>query len=291
MTYELVIGDRMYSSWSLRSWLLFEQFEIPVKTTMVHMKTETFGKVLAEFPPARLVPAIRVEGRTVWDTIAIAETLAERHLDLGLWPGDPSDRAQARALVAEMHSGFPALRGVCPMNLRTAFAGVGISTDVLNDLDRIATLWALPGQRSEGSWLYGSYTIADAFFAPVAARIAGYELPVPKAARAYVDTHLSHGPFRRWRAMAFAADRPLETYEDNGLERRPWPGPNLIEAEAVDTETAENTLCPFSGKPVAADSLARIDGRIIGFCNQFCRDKAVADPAAWPKVEALLKEV
>ncbi|MEO0913747.1 MAG: glutathione S-transferase, partial [Pseudomonadota bacterium] len=119
MAYELVIGERMYSSWSLRAWLIFEQFGLPVSTKVAPMQTPEFHEILADFAPARLVPTMRSAGRVVWDTLAIAETLAEAHP--GLWPEDAADRALARSLVAEMHSGFPALRSTCAMNLRTRF--------------------------------------------------------------------------------------------------------------------------------------------------------------------------
>ncbi len=285
MAYEIVIGDRMYSSWSLRGWLMFTAFNIPVSTRLAPMLTPEFQSTLEEFPPARLVPAVRAGGQIVWDTMAIAETLAEKHP--GLWPEDPADRAMARSLAAEMHSGFPALRSVCPMNLRCQFETPKLGDDVKADLSRLEELWALPGARGTAPWLFGAYSLADAFFAPVAARIAGYDLPMSRDAKAYVASHLAHGPFRRWRAMAFVSDRPMDRYEDNGLARNTWPGPVPVTAEAISSGTPLNATCPYSGKPPREDSLARIDGKIIGFCNQFCRDKSVADPDAWPELKEL----
>lgn len=287
MTTELVIGDRMYSSWSLRAWLLFDMFEIPVKTHLAPMLTEEFHATLARFAPARLVPVIRYKGHVVSDTLAIAETLAEDFRQL--WPSDPARKALARSLAAEMHSGFPDLRNACPMNLRTAFEFEEVSTGVASDLARLEELWARARAAApDGPWLLGPYSIADAMFAPVAARIAGYGLPVSEDANAYVNAHIASGSFRRWRAMAFASDQKLARYEENGLQRKPWPGPAVIEAEAITDGNAENDLCPFSGTKVQPDSLARISGKIIGFCNMFCRDKAVADPAAWPKLAPML---
>ncbi len=284
MTYELAIGDRMYSSWSLRGWLLFAAFDLHVNVSHAYMKTPEFGRMLEGFPPARLVPAARLDGDVVWESLAIAETLAERNPQTGHWPKQVSDRAMARAMVAEMHSGFAALRNACPMDLRAAYQGFVVSDAVQADLDRLETLWALPG--AEG-WLFGDYCIADAFFAPVAARIAAFGLPVSATAQAYVDRHLAFQPFRQWRAMAFAAFRAQPQYE-NDLGKAPWPGPKPRPAEATSGVTPINADCPYSGKPVADNSLAIIDGVVVGFCNQFCRDKSVADADAWPKLKALL---
>ena len=128
MTYILAIGDRCHSSWSLRAWLSFARFGIPVDVRSAVLYTPDLPALLAEeFGAARTVPALHVvdgdDDFTLWDTIAIGETLAERHPDRGLWPADPAARGLARSLAAEMHSSFAALRGACPMNLRRAYAG------------------------------------------------------------------------------------------------------------------------------------------------------------------------
>ena len=118
MTYDLFIGDRSFSSWSLRGWLMFEKFDIPFNTHMVGLYDGTMAQDLAALHPARLVPAMRdSEGVIVFDTLAMAETLAERHPEKGFWPTEPSARALARSVTAEMHSGFGTLRGECPMQL------------------------------------------------------------------------------------------------------------------------------------------------------------------------------
>ncbi|WP_118133350.1 glutathione S-transferase [Oceanicella sp. SM1341] len=290
MDYTLAIGDRTYSSWSLRGWLLFARFGLPVRVVSARLYTEGFGRMLEGFAPARQVPAMSGPEGVVWDSLAMAETLAEAFPGAGHWPADRGARALARALVAEMHSGFTALRGACPMNLSTSFAGFVPSEAVLADIARLERLWALamaaPG-RTEGPWLFGAYSVADAFYAPVATRIATYGLPVGPEAAAYVASHLADGAFRRWRAMGRAENHVQEAYA-TGLPERPWPGPAPLAAEALAEGTPENAACPFSGKPVAADALARIDGHVIGFCNPFCRDKTVADPEAWPEVMRLL---
>ncbi|KAJ55071.1 glutathione S-transferase [Actibacterium mucosum KCTC 23349] len=282
MTYDLFIGDRTFSSWSLRGWLLFEKFDIPFKTTMVGLYSGTMAQDLAPYAPARLVPTIQTpQGDPLQDTLAIAETLAEHHPEAGIWPADPSARVLARWVAAEMHSGFGALRSECPMNLGTGYNDFAVSDGVKADLERIETLWATARAKFGGTspWLFGKYSAADAFYAPVAARIAGYGLPVSDAAQAYVAAHLSDPAFRRWRAMGLTKSYDFEPYPMDA-EKAPWPGPAPLPAQAVDSgKNAENTLCPYSKKEMT--HFLQVDGRVFGFCNAFCRDKTVNDPLAW----------
>ena len=225
MSYTLGIGDRSYSSWSLRGWLAFAAFGIPVAVRCARLYTDELPRLLADFAPARTVPALRLpEGGVVWDSLAIVETLAERHPEAGHWPTDPALRAQARSLAAEMHSGFQALRQNCPMNLRASYADYNPPDDVRADLARIAALWAAAQDRSGGPWLCGAYSAADAFFAPVASRIATYGLPVPAPAQAYVAAHLAHPAFRAWRAEGLAEGPDQPFYARPQLTPRAWPG-------------------------------------------------------------------
>lgn len=287
MTYELAIGDRAYSSWSLRGWLLFDAFGIPVRVRRAQMYGPEFPALLADFPPARTVPVMRTPDRAVVpDTLAIAEELASRHPDAGIWPTGPGARAVARVLAAEMHAGFRALRGHCPMNLRVSHSDCAPTEAVLADLARLDALWdwARTTTDSKGPWLCGDYSAADAFFAPVAARVAGYGLPVSDAAAAYVAAHLAHPSFRRWRAMALV-DGPDQPAYARDWPTRPWPGPELLPARAVDGQACENSACPYSGLPVT--HALEFHGRRFGFCNAFCRDKTVADPEAWPAFMAI----
>lgn len=286
MTYTLAIGDRMYSSWSLRGWMLFAPFDVHVNVRLAFMGTPDFRTLLADFAPAQLVPAMKNGDIVAWDSLAIAETLAEAHPDIRYWPEDTCERAMARSLVAEMHSGLNALRSDCPMNLRQGYSGFEPSDDVLRDIARLELLWGMTPDT--GPWLFGDFTIADAFFAPVAARIAAYDLPVNASASAYVAQHLVHPNFRQWRAMAFANDMKKAHYEFD-LPATNWPGPTPIPAHAVEGGKAVNELCPYSGKPIVPDSLAEFDGVVVGFCNQFCRDKSVADAEAWPALVELLR--
>jgi glutathione S-transferase len=288
MTYHLYLGDRSYSSWSLRGWLVFEKFNIPVRSHFVDFsQADSVAAQLAEIAPARTVPALKLEsGIVVSESLAIAEELASRHPEAGLWPADPDARALARNLASEMHAGFGALREVCPMNLRLAYRDVPVPKEVERDLRRLEVIWSQARQASnpQGPWLAGDYSIADAFYAPVAARIAGYGLSVNADAQAYVDAHLQDPAFRRWRAMGFASGAVLEWYK-RPYTLSDWPGPTPLAAKPVQQGTPENTACPYSQKPVT--HLANVEGRIFGFCNAFCRDKTVADPEAWPKFTAI----
>jgi glutathione S-transferase len=290
LTYDLAIGDRAYSSWSLRGWLLFDAFGLPVRVQHARLYTDDLPRLLEGFFPARTVPVMRTaEGTVVAESLAIAEELASRHPEAGLWPKDPAARAVARMLAAEMHAGFTALRSHCPMNLRISYTGCDPTDAVLADLARLETIWSWARRETgaQGPWLCGAYSAADAFFAPVAGRIAGYNLPVGAEAAACVAAHLAHPSFRRWRAMGFADGADQEFYRRD-YPRRPWPGPAPLAARAVDSGPAVNALCPYSGKPVT--HFLETGGRIYGFCNAFCRDKTVADPEAWPKFVALLSE-
>ena len=287
MTYDLVIGDRGYSSWSLRGWLLFDAFGIAVKTHSARLYTDELATLLRDYFPGRTAPTMRTpDGVVVPETIAIAEELASRHPEAGLWPADPKARAVARVLAAEMHAGFFALRNHCPMNLRVSYTTCEPPEAVLADLKRLETIWAWARKMTGGPWLAGAYSAADAFYAPVAARIATYNLPVSAAAMRYVQAHLAHPSFRQWRAMGLVDGADQDFYRRN-WPQRPWPGPKPLAARAVEGRGSVNAACPYSGKPVT--HVLEMNGTRYGFCNAFCRDKTVADPQAWPKFMALVQ--
>lgn len=226
MTYQLYIGDRTFSSWSLRGWLMLEKFGLDFETHLVGLYAGTYREELAHLAPARSVPALQTpEGHVLTDSLAMAETLVERHPALNLYPRDPAARALARSITAEMHSGFMALRDDCPNMITHVWEGFAPSDAVLADLARIEELWALARTRhGEGEpWLFGKYSIADAFYAPVALRITAYDLPISEAAQTYVDAHLQDPAFLAWRETS-----KEETYDPwpypMELNRRPWPG-------------------------------------------------------------------
>lgn len=287
MTYELILADRATSSWSLRGWLIAEVFGIPVHVRMVSFGDTASIPDQIHLPPAVTVPVlVSPEGTIIHDSLALTEELATRHPNARIWPEAPGMRALARTLAAEMHSGFAALRAECPMNLRVAYSEASVSDAVRADLRRIETIWNHALDAADGPWLCGDYSAADAFFAPVAGRIAGYGLAVGDRAHAYVAQHLAHPAFRRWRAMALVRGPDLPQYARD-YPRTDWPGPEQIPARAVDAGPAENAACPYSGKPVT--HFLETGGRVFGFCNAFCRDKTVVDPGAWPAFTTLLE--
>ncbi len=172
------------------------------------------------------------------------------------------------------------------MNLSTVWGGFEPGERVREDLQRIEILWRGARERfgEAGPWLFGRYSLADAFFAPVAARIAGYALPISADAARYVEQHLADPSFRRWRARGAARVYAKEPYTMD-LPRRAWPGPEPLPARIVEEGPATNATCPYSGKP--ASHFLEVGGAVYGFCNAFCRDKTLADPAAWPAFDAL----
>jgi len=242
MTYDLLIGQRGHSSWSLRGWLPFAVFGIDVSVHSTRIYSDTFAAEVAAFGGAGTVPVVKTpQGGLLTDSIAIAWHLAEAFPDKGLLPAAPKDRAEALSLIAEMHSGFTALRGTCPMNLYTGWANFETPPKVRADLDRIDSIWSRALDRSGGPFLYGDYTLVDAFYAPVATRIATYGLSVSNTAQTYVRTHLAQPDFRRWRAMALAEGPELPQY-DMPLERSPFPAVPALDARPLDAGSPVNDL-------------------------------------------------
>ena len=294
--YRLFIMDRAYSSWSLRGYLLLEAFGLPHQTVYADFRSGDWEAMLKRIAPARTVPALEIEegGETalLWDSLAIAEALAERHPDAGHWPEGAAARGAARSLAAEMHSGFMALRGACPMNLKAVYEGFEPTDAVLADVERLTSLWAWARERFGGSgpFLFGErFTAADAFFLPAASRLASFDLPRTAADDAYIDALHRLPAFRRWRAMGWANDHVIpEDVADLPVTGAYGPGAAPLPARAVENAAAINDVCPYSGDAVRPDSLAEIDGVVIGYCNPFCRDKSAADAEAWPETKALL---
>ena len=185
---QLYIGNKNYSSWSMRPWVLLRQFGIPFDEVMVRFDSFDAGSVfkttLAGLSPTGKVPLLVDEGLVVWDTLAIAEYLAERHPERALWPRDVRQRARARSLCAEMHAGFTGLRSRCPMNIEASLPEVGAQVlaehpAVRSDLDRLVAMWSDALASSGGPFLFGTFSTADAYFSPVVARLRTYALPVP----------------------------------------------------------------------------------------------------------------
>lgn len=287
MTDILYIGDYAYSSWSLRGWLLYHRFGIPCTVRRVDFHAKSVREQLDALSPARTVPtAALADGGLAWDSLALAEELASRWPDAGLWPIDPVLRATARSLAAEMHSGFGTLRAQCPMNTRTAYSDVPVPEPLQTDLTRIEEIWTYALEQSGGPWLCGAYSAADAFYAPVAARMAGYSLPVSDRAMDYVRRHLADPAFRRFRAMGLVTGETLPWYAQD-YPTKDWPGPSARPARTVGHGPSVNAACPYSGDPVT--HFMEMDGQVWGFCNAFCRDKTVADPEAWPEFIEMIR--
>ncbi|MBR9650964.1 glutathione S-transferase [Thalassovita aquimarina] len=226
MSYQLYIGDQSFSSWSLRGWLMLEKFGLPYETHLAGLYSSTFQQDLAGLSPAHLVPVLKTpEGTVIGETQAIAEELNSRHPELQMWPEDPAARAFARWISAEMHAGFAVLRAECPMQLLHQYAGFAVSDTLRADLDRLELLWTKAREDfgAEGPWLFGRYSLADCFYAPVAARIAGYDLPVGDVASYYVATTLADPAFQSWRAAGLEKSYDPVPYAMD-LPTKVWPG-------------------------------------------------------------------
>ena len=192
---KLYIGNKNYSSWSMRPWVLLTQAGIPFEEIVVRFDSfdegSDFRKQISTVSPVGKVPVLDDDGFKVWDTLAIAEYLAERFPEKNLWPQGVQARARARSVCAEMHSGFTALRGACPMNIEADLRDIGqlIWRDkpaVRADVARLVAMWRELLAGHEGAMLFGDFSIADAFFAPVCMRLKGYALPVPEDIAAYI---------------------------------------------------------------------------------------------------------
>ena len=192
---KLHIGNKNYSSWSMRPWVLLKQLQIPFDEVMVRFDSfdtdSTFKRALADVNPVGKVPVLVDEGFAVWDTLAVTEYLAERFPEHGVWPQDRQARARARCICAEMHSGFSALRSHCPMNVEASLTEIGVrvwgeQAAVRSDVGRIVSMWSALLEQHGGPMLFGQFSAADAFFAPVCLRLKTYALPVPEVINAYI---------------------------------------------------------------------------------------------------------
>ncbi len=219
---KLVIGNKNYSSWSLRPWLLARQAGIPFEEIRLRLGSEGFAAELHRYSPAGRVPVLVDGDITVWDSLAICETLAERFPRARLWPEDPKARAHARSICAEMHAGFANLRSQMPMNVTAMLPGLGWNVAVQRDVDRIAQIWTELRQKyaAEGPFLFGHFTVADAFYAPVVSRFATYGVRLPESAKTYADHILNLPAMQEWIEGArgerdfLADDEPYRTALD-----------------------------------------------------------------------------
>jgi glutathione S-transferase len=210
---KLYIGNKNYSSWSMRPWVLLTQAGIAFEEVMVRFDSfeadSAFKAALAGLSPTGKVPVLVDADLPIWDTLAIAEYVAERYPDTQLWPTDKAARARARSICAEMHSGFTGLRGNCPMNIEANLPDVGAliwrdKPAVRADVARLVEMWSALLQQHGGPMLFGHFTVADAYFAPICTRIKTYGLPVPADIAAYVERVLALPGVQAWTTQAKA---------------------------------------------------------------------------------------
>ena len=203
MKVQLVIGNKNYSSWSMRPWVLLRQAQIPFEEVQLKFDESDGGLRVAgieKFSAAGKVPVLMIDGEPVWDSLAIAETVAEMHPEKHLWPDDAVARRVARSACAEMHSGFQAMRSRMPMNIRSRYPGKGLTPESQKDIDRIVALWTECRERfgGAGSLLFGRFSVADAFFAPVVMRFYAYAVKVPRVAQEYCEAVQALAAVREW---------------------------------------------------------------------------------------------
>ncbi|HEY8565606.1 MAG TPA: glutathione S-transferase family protein [Beijerinckiaceae bacterium] len=202
----LVIANKLYSSWSLRPWILMKAFGLPFDEVVLPLDTPEFRTEVARYSPAGRVPVLVDGDVTVWDSLAIAEYLAETHPDHAIWPRDSAARALARAISAEMHSGFQGLRSACPMNLGKRFAPRDRGEAAARDVERFTAIIRDARERfgADGPFLFGAFSAADAMYAPMATRLDTYSISVDPVSQAYIHAVLDHPAFRQWRDAALA---------------------------------------------------------------------------------------
>jgi glutathione S-transferase len=223
MALQLVIGNKNYSSWSMRPWLVLKEAGIPFEETVMRLDygvpDSVFKREIVKLNPAGRVPVLIDGDLVVWDSLAIVEYVAEKFPEKPLWPADPKTRARARSVVAEMHSGFGALRTHFGMNIEAALQHVGPRVlaeqpQTRADLERIVQMWSELLATYQGPMLFGAFSIADAFYAPVIKRIVTYGLPVPPVIKAYIDRVQALKSVAAWTQDALAEHDFLAANED-----------------------------------------------------------------------------
>ena len=219
MPPRLVIGNKTYSSWSMRPWILMRALDIAFDETVLPLYSEETNATLKSLSPAAKVPILIDGDVTIWDSLAIIEYLAERYPDVAVWPRDPAARAQARSLAAEMHSGFLSLRRAFPMNLgrtpKRPKLEPEVATAAAADLARIEAAFAAARERfgKDGPFLFGAFSAADAMYAPVVSRLHTYAAKVGAGTQAYMDAMMALSAWRDWAAGAAAEGWRIERFE------------------------------------------------------------------------------
>jgi glutathione S-transferase len=211
---KIAIGNKNYSSWSMRAWLALELTGAPYQEVVVPLDRPDTAERIRSFSPAGRVPVLLDGDLVVWDSLAIGEYLAERFPSAQLWPASPEARAVARAVSAEMHSGFQALRSSMPMNIRLHRPAVAPAADVVADLTRVRGIWrSLLDRAPAGGYLFGRFGIADAMFAPVVARCRTYGVVLEGPEAAYADAVWRHPAVAKWVAAAREEGQSIPKYD------------------------------------------------------------------------------
>ena len=212
---QLIIANKLYSSWSLRPWLLMHALGIPFDETVIPMYFADSKARMLDVSPTGKVPCLVDGDVKVWESLAIMEYLHERLPEKGVWPVGLMARTHARVLSNEMHAGFQALRNACPMNLGKRFAPRDLGSDVADNVRRLEGMWSDCRRRFKGSgeFLFGSFCAADAMFAPVVTRLDTYQVHVATETRQYMNAVLSHPAFVEWKRQALAEPWSLPHYE------------------------------------------------------------------------------
>ncbi|MBN9599825.1 MAG: glutathione S-transferase family protein [Afipia sp.] len=216
MALTLVIGNKNYSSWSMRPWLVLKANNIPFDEVFIPLYTDEADKRrILDVTPSGKVPALRDGDITVWDSLAIIEYLAERYPDAHVWPDDVAARAQARAVSAEMHGGFGPLRRECGMNLHRPVRAKALSVEAQADIARVQQIWTDCRKRhgSLGPYLFGRFSAADAMYAPVVHRFRTYAIEVSPVVRDYMDVMLMHPAVAEWTREGLAETLVIERFE------------------------------------------------------------------------------
>ena len=216
MTLKLVIGNKNYSSWSMRPWLALRAANIPFEEIFIPLYTgDADKKRILDFTGSGKVPVLIDGDITVWDSLAIIEYLAERFPEKQLWPEDRARRAHARSISAEMHSGFAALRNECGMNLRRPVGAVELSADARANIARIQEIWTECRERfgESGPFLFGAFCGADAMFAPVVHRFRTYAIGVTLEVKHYMDAMMALPAFREWTSAGLAETLVIDKFE------------------------------------------------------------------------------
>lgn len=212
-TLQIVIGNRNYSSWSLRAWLAMQQSNLPYEEIFIPLNRPETEAALRTHSPSLLVPVLKMDGATVWDSLAIIETLAELAPDAGIWPADRDARAVARSVCAEMHSGFYRLRRDMPMDLRADRPGEQHTEGAIADAEDIIARWADCRARfgASGPFLFGEWSAADIMYAPVVGRFRTYGVPVDADIEAYMRAVWDQSDMAAWVAAATSEPYVIET--------------------------------------------------------------------------------